>query len=133
MFKELSTCSHVFVRTDAVRTSLQQPYEGPYQVVRRNDKYFTIVIRGKENTVSINRLKPCFAEVSDLPTNSNEDKSVSAGQDSELTNGDNTSDSDGTMKNRKNKHVTFDLNPDLRSEPIKTRTGRSVTLPRRFR
>ena len=133
VFKELYTCSHVFVRTDAVRKALQQPYEGPNQVIKRNDKYFTIIIRGKENTVSIDRLKPCFTEASDVPTNSNKDENVSAGPDEELTDNNSIPYSDKIVKNHTTKHVTLNLKNEIKSQPVKTRTGRSITIPSRFR
>lgn len=40
--KGLDTCKHVFVRVDKVKKSLQAPYEGPYEVVRRCRKFFTV-------------------------------------------------------------------------------------------
>ncbi|GFW02586.1 putative gag-pol protein [Trichonephila clavipes] len=58
IFKDLKDCSHVFVRTDRVRRSLQPPYHGPYKVVNRSDKVFTLFIKGKNVNVSIDRLKP---------------------------------------------------------------------------
>ena len=59
----LQLCTHVFVRHDGVRASLQPPYDGPYEVVKRQDKYYTIHINGKERTVSIDRLKPAHIEL----------------------------------------------------------------------
>lgn len=67
----LKTCSHVFVRVDSVRRSLQQPYEGPFQVVSRNDKHFEVVISGKKQIISIDRVKPAFMcdqQIGDHPT-----------------------------------------------------------------
>ncbi|GFX44711.1 uncharacterized protein TNCV_2427951 [Trichonephila clavipes] len=61
IFKDLKDCSHVFVRTDIVRRSLQPPYHGPYNVINRSDKVFTVFIKGKNVNVSIDRSKPCFS------------------------------------------------------------------------
>ena len=58
--KDLKTCSHVFLRVDRVRKSLEPPYEGPFLVTERTPKYFTIEIKGKEMNVTIDRLKPAF-------------------------------------------------------------------------
>ena len=54
----LEKTSHVFVRTDAARAPLVRPYTGPFKVLSRSDKFFTIEKNGKPDTVSIDRLKP---------------------------------------------------------------------------
>ncbi len=59
----LSTCTHVFIRHDAVRKPLQPPYDGPYPVLKRTDKHFTIDIRGRHDTVSLDRLKPAHLDI----------------------------------------------------------------------
>lgn len=60
----LYTCTHVFVRVDAVRRPLERPYEGPYEVLeRKSDRVFLINIRGSPTTVSTERLKPAFFEI----------------------------------------------------------------------
>lgn len=56
----LSDCSHVFVRVDSVRRPLERPYEGPFRVIRRDERTFTIEKHGKHETVSIDRLKVAF-------------------------------------------------------------------------
>ena len=56
----LATCSHVFVRVDAVRRPLCPPYEGPFKVLQREAKTFLIDRLGKEYRVSVDRLKPAF-------------------------------------------------------------------------
>ena len=59
----LSTATHVFIRHDAVRKPLQPPYDGPYPVVKRTDKHFTININGRHDTVSVDRLKPAHLDI----------------------------------------------------------------------
>lgn len=59
---DLTTTSHVFLRTDALRRSLVPPYTGPYKVISRNSKTFTIQVGTRQETVSIDRLKPAFCE-----------------------------------------------------------------------
>ena len=65
---DLNDCVAVFVRHDAVRKPLQPPYDGPYRVIRRTEKYFVINRNGKEDSVSIDRLKPAHTDVIPPPT-----------------------------------------------------------------
>ncbi|GBL97887.1 Transposon Ty3-I Gag-Pol polyprotein [Araneus ventricosus] len=60
VYKELVNCSHVFVRRDAVRRPLQQPYDRPFQVLQRKEKDYKIQVKDKPIWISINRLKPVF-------------------------------------------------------------------------
>lgn len=74
-FKDLYTSSHVFLRQDAPKKGLDQPYSGPHRVIKRlNDRVFTIDINGRTANVSIERLKPAHvatAEIlEDIPTQS---------------------------------------------------------------
>lgn len=72
----LHTCTHVFVRKDGVKKSLQQCYEGPFEVLKRNTKFFTLKIKNKDKVVSINRLKPMF-QLRDLNKPPKKQKKVS--------------------------------------------------------
>ena len=60
VFKDLRSSEHVFVSHGAPGGILQQPYNGPFRVVSRNDRTFVVNIRGKDATVSIDRLKPAY-------------------------------------------------------------------------
>ncbi|UYV69629.1 hypothetical protein LAZ67_7000033 [Cordylochernes scorpioides] len=60
--KDLDTCSHVFVRKDFVKRALSAPYEGPFPVVSRSSKTFTVKINDQNKVISVNRLKPAFIE-----------------------------------------------------------------------
>lgn len=58
--RNLQSSTHVFLRQDHVRASLEPPYAGPYMVVDRQAKYFAIDIKGKKVTVSVDRLNPAY-------------------------------------------------------------------------
>ncbi|KAA3670894.1 uncharacterized protein DEA37_0006525 [Paragonimus westermani] len=45
-----------------VRRSLRPPFDGPFKVISRTDKVFTIERCGKQVTVSVDRLKPVYAD-----------------------------------------------------------------------
>ncbi|CAH2097753.1 unnamed protein product [Euphydryas editha] len=70
IFRDLNTSSHVFLRDDTVRGSLQPPYSGPHEVLDRGDKIFKILVKGKPTTVSVDRLKPAYvlSDSSPAPT-----------------------------------------------------------------
>ncbi|XP_035206164.1 uncharacterized protein LOC118181192 [Stegodyphus dumicola] len=58
--KELATSSHVFLRCDASKMSLEPTYTGPHLVLNRTSKNYRILIGDKETVVSLDRLKPAF-------------------------------------------------------------------------
>ena len=62
IYPHLHTCSHVFVRRLAVKHPLACRYDGSYRVVRRAAKFYTLDIKGKSDTVSIDRLKPAYID-----------------------------------------------------------------------
>jgi cleavage and polyadenylation specificity factor subunit 1 len=64
--KNLNDCSHVFLRDDTTKPSLDPRYKGPFEVIQRNDKFFKIIVKNKEETVSIDRLKPAYILNEDL-------------------------------------------------------------------
>ena len=45
-FKELETCSHVFLRRITIAPPLTVPYDGPYKVVSRNGLVLKILMKG---------------------------------------------------------------------------------------
>ena len=40
--EDLQYCTHVFLRTDSIHPPLQPPYDGPFKVLQRKPKPFTI-------------------------------------------------------------------------------------------
>ena len=63
--KALATCTHVFVRRDAIRKPLQPPYDGPYKVLQRTEKYFVVEVKGKQDSISLDQLKPAHLDMED--------------------------------------------------------------------
>ena len=64
----LASPTHAFVRCDAVRKSLQQPYNGPFKIINRSDKHYTLLVNGKKEVISIDRLKPAYLSSDSSPT-----------------------------------------------------------------
>ena len=62
MSDNLQTCTHAFIRHDAIRKPLQAPYEGPYEVISRSPKHFTMNVKGTKEIVLLDRLKPAFVD-----------------------------------------------------------------------
>ena len=48
----------MYVRRDSHKPPLTRPYDGPFQVLRRFDKHFTLDINGKSKEITVDRLKP---------------------------------------------------------------------------
>ncbi|GFY47007.1 hypothetical protein TNIN_49421 [Trichonephila inaurata madagascariensis] len=45
---------------EGLKPSLAAPYQGPFEVLSRTDKHFTIKINDRTSTIGIDRLKPAF-------------------------------------------------------------------------
>ena len=61
-FKEIATCTHIFLRRIAIAPPLTAPYDGPYKVVARSGRVMKILVKGKVETVSLDRVKPAHPE-----------------------------------------------------------------------
>ena len=61
-YKELETCSHVFLRRITIAPPLTAPYDGPYKVIVKSSRVMKIFIKGKVETVSLDRVKPAHFE-----------------------------------------------------------------------
>ncbi len=55
--QSLSKADYVFVKEGLLKKVLQPPYVGPFKVLQRRDKSYTLDIGGKEEEISIDRLK----------------------------------------------------------------------------
>lgn len=62
--ENLTNCTHVFVRHGPVKRPLQAPYDGPFLVLKRGPKHFTLQNKGREEVICLDRLKPAHIETS---------------------------------------------------------------------
>ena len=62
MPRELTAATHVFVRVGAHRGPLQSSYQWPFKVIDRQGKFYQLDLGTRQDTVSIDRLKPAFLE-----------------------------------------------------------------------
>ena len=61
-YKEIESCTHVFLRRIAIAPPLTAPYDGPYKVVARSGRVMKILMKGKVETVSLDRVKHAHLE-----------------------------------------------------------------------
>jgi cleavage and polyadenylation specificity factor subunit 1 len=101
---DLFTCSHVFLRIDAVQKPLSQPYSGPHKIIKRTPKTFTIDFNGKQTTISIDRLKPAYIDSTPLITPIPTTNSSPLPQNTSVTN------TPHTYTTRSGRHVHFPKN-----------------------
>ena len=110
---DLHSSSHVFVRDDSTRKPLQPPYRGPYKVLNRADKYYTLDINGHKETVSIDRLKSAHLENTTLdlitPSIPTSEQLNSQSSSSSTT----STDGSPTIRTRSGRHVRFPSQLDL--------------------
>lgn len=119
----LKTCTHVYVRIDLLRGALTPPYEGPYQVIKRNDKSFKINIGGKQKYVSIDRLKPAFVESSMSQANTADSAVETNPRNDPITQPTNNSSQPQQLPNE---------DGPIAQPCTTTRAGRRVIIPSRY-
>lgn len=158
---DLKRTTHVFIRDDTVRASLKQPYDGPFEVIDRKEKYFVVHRNGKNVKISIDRLKPAytdeeFQDAHQLPTatttlrqryNSplqpalpNIPQPLPSNQppSAPVTPGNSAVPQ---QPNARRRRVRMEMPPELRPRalhtqrvpPVRTRYGRTIRLPIRYR
>lgn len=119
VFKDLKTATHVYLRDDTIRGPLQPAYTGPYEIKERGKNTFKIIIKGKERTVTIERLKPAYTLANheeDEPSQTNQTKAPTPPE-----------------KEEKRKERQRNETPEMKIPEYRTRSGRMVKNPDYYR
>lgn len=107
VFKELESPPYVFLRHDAIGGPLQPQFDGPYKVIKRGDKNYTIKLNDRDVTVSIDRLKPAFGVPDDIEEKSAEPRDILIPVKQANAHDENSADSGRTTEeNTRNRYVT---------------------------
>ena len=105
---------YIFVRIDAVKPALSRQYEEPFRVLEAGPKTFKLLLRGKEDYVSMDWLKPAYVDrESEVASQSSAARYVHNPSDPETP----PTDESGTSTN----HLS-----------CKTRAGRASKAPMHF-
>lgn len=140
--KSLQTSSHVFVRNDTVRSSLQPPYDGPYEVLQRNEKYYLIKFNNRTANISIDRLKSAFLPLDpdedETPQLTNPSTPLTIHPPSNLTSGRSNLQTTPTLYDPPQpssslQQQAFTPIPTATIIPKTTRSGRHIVIPDRYR
>jgi hypothetical protein len=105
VYKDLLESSHVFLRQDAIRRALEPPYSGQHKVIARTDQILKTELRGRQVTVSADRVKPDYILVA-------------------------TQHNTGNPPAEPSSAPTKPITPT--QSPRTTRSGRTVRFPARF-
>ena len=66
------------MRHGARRTPFARPYDGPYRVLEKGEKFFRVKVGTKEQVVTVDRLEPAFGFADPAPQLSGGEKEVKA-------------------------------------------------------
>ncbi|KAG5319823.1 TF29 protein, partial [Pseudoatta argentina] len=67
VFKDLYSCSHVFLRVGGIKRALERPYTGPHKVINCvSNRVFDIEVNGAQRSVSVENLIPAYGICDDL-------------------------------------------------------------------
>lgn len=125
---DMAPATHVFLRHDAVRRKpLQPPYDGPDKVLRRTSKTMTLDICGRQEIVTLDRVKPAHLDIAPPDTSP---KVVDLDQPGTSSTATSTSQDHPPFKSSIDRSHSVSLKP---VQPhTTTRSGRHVYWPVRF-
>ena len=66
--EDLMAAAYVLIRAKVHVRPLDQPYKGPYKVIKRGPELFVLEVGGKQDKFPIHRLKPYFCQMDPQPS-----------------------------------------------------------------
>lgn len=121
-YKDLYTCSHVFVKIGTIKKALECPYSGPHKIVKRiSDRVFEVEVNGIHKQISIENLKPAFFTDNDNISLNNNTSNVQANitqttnDKPKIVNNDNTTTQNISAHSTSPCHINVNLRPNLRT------------------
>ena len=125
MPQDMSKAKYVSIRHDGHRRPLQAPYTGPYRVLETGDKVFKLQVGNKEDSISIDRLKPAHCDIYQ-PVQVHEPPRPGRPKKAQ-----NTRESKTGATNQE-KHMILPDEETLQTEPKRTERGRLSKPPDRL-
>lgn len=105
----------------AVKTPLQPPYDGPFEVLKRFEKYFVVKFKNRDTAISLDRLKPAFIFNDNLSESNKLDDLLSHSNPHKTT-------ASIPVENR----ISSSKDNKVPKAIVTTRTGRRVNSPSRY-
>ena len=134
--KNLLNCSAVYMRVDRVKKGLEPSFTGPFKVLQKFDKYFTLeTSRGNKN-VSLDRLKPAYTTPLDNLSSDNQTKLINqhcfaeSSVDNNSLIGNSVNSDSPSSPSDKNPSTPTSISPSLNDNVIKLPTCHPVPKPR---
>ena len=135
----LTSAKFVFVRREN-RKLLQPPYDGPYEVLEKADKYFTLQIGSRTEKISVDRLKGAIVDsekpvsIAQPPRRGRPPGATSNVQDPlDTQDGQDVRRPPMTQKPTYADVTSGSSQRQMPQGPVTTRFGRSTKLPERYR
>ena len=123
---ELLQCPFVLIRREGYKPPLIPPYDGPFQVLERSDKFFRIKLGEREDKISIDLLKPAI-----IPNNATPGSPKKRGRPRKAPDTSKVPSSI-PLQNRAGPQPTPSAPPPMPPHSGTTRSGRMVRIPARY-
>ena len=137
--QRLLSCDAVYMRVDRVKKGLEPSFTGPYKIIKKSEKYFTIETSKGTQNISLDRLKRafCVKSVNDYCKTSSKTNQLSFSEKQALNNSsaeslDNSRTSKPTANTEEDRQSVTSSSEPTPSQPTTTRSGRIVKLPTRY-